>query len=56
MDYCDLEIEKLYIYAMHHSVHMPRKVNTKYILAKAIIRIDKIVLQKFTKLCQPSKI
>lgn len=35
---------------MCHFLDIPREVNTKHALAKAIIRIDRIVLQEFAEL------
>ena len=50
MDQYDLGIRKLYVYAMHHFLDMPRDVNTKHALAKATIRVDRMVLQEFAEL------
>ena len=49
-DQCGLEIQKLYAYAMRHFIDMPREVNTKHALAKATIRVDKMVFQEFAEL------
>lgn len=49
-DQYGFEIQKLYTYTMRHFLDMPRKINTKYALAKATIRVDRIVLREFAEL------
>ncbi len=50
VDQCGLGIRKLYAYAMRHFLDMPREVNTKHALAKAKIRVDRMVLREFAEL------
>lgn len=50
MDQCGFGIQKLYMYTICHFLDMPREVNTKHALAKATIRVDRMVLREFTEL------
>ena len=52
MDYLDLRDQQIHAYTIYYVLKMPYKYIKENLLIKSIVKVDKIVLYRFTNLAK----